>query len=293
MFKMINKYIFPFVLILQAYAFAGVYGTDDRLDFYDIKDERIKELSKSSAALIPKIMLTKQADGNFKINAKTLKQEYNFCDDALFSDQSRVANCSAALVRDDLILTAAHCVDGRGNEIEDYYVVFDYKLTSENAVLNSFAAKDVYEFEKKIYFNYDATMSKSAIDIAIIKLKRKSDRKPIELDYYSQYLRGTPVFALGYPLGIYQKLAPNGNIWESERKNSFRLNLDLFSVNSGSPIFDANTYKIIGVHARGTSLNFDRNSRSCTDWFQADINNDYGEPNKLDFLKPVFESLGL
>jgi hypothetical protein len=46
-------------------------------------------------------------------------------------------------------------------------------------------------------------------------------------------------------------------------------NLDAFSVNSGSPIFNADTHKIIGVHVRGLGSNTSQTEAGCFDWTKA------------------------
>jgi len=271
---------------------ASIFHQDDRKDFYQIQNEQIKKLSRSIPALIKKDKLNKTNMG-YEIKTKTLSSGFNFCDDANFSAEYQLANCSATLISEDLILTAAHCLDKNPNDSfhpSKYIIAFDYK--KENPLNIEFLPKEnVYEIENEmpIYvFDWD-----TMLDIAVLKLKRKvKDREPIKLNLNHHYAISTPLFVLGYPLGVSQKLTDDGVINSSgTQPNSFRHHLDTFSVNSGSGIFDANSLEVIGVHVRGTGQNYKKYGRECNDWYIGDPEKDYGEANMISPLKNEIEGL--
>jgi hypothetical protein len=56
---------------------------------------------------------------------------------------------------------------------------------------------------------------------------------------------------LGHPVGLSQKVASNGFIIENENPVFFKTNLDSFSGNSGSPIFNKKTGLVEGILVRG------------------------------------------
>lgn len=276
------------LFLLPSLALASIFDTDDRLEYYQIKDTKIKEISSSSAALVKKNKMLELPNGDFKMIGIPLEEEFKFCPDANFAKQARNANCSAALVGKDEVLTAAHCFDAlkddQTSSFNSYYVVFDYKNKSDNLVEFIIPKENVYTIKKEKYFNFDRSMHKTTIDLAIIKLDRQVPRVPIKVNTKYEYQQGNEVFVLGYPMGIPLKLTPNGFIDPSPSPNSFRHDLDTFSVNSGSPVFDALSYEIIGVHVRGTGWNYAQYGQECFDWFRAQRGKDYGEANTVHIL---------
>ena len=84
------------------------------------------------------------------------------------------------------------------------------------------------------------------------------------------------------------KLANNAVITQYRAKiNSFKNNLDIFSVNSGSPVFDESTKKIIGVIVRGTNGKSD--DSLCRKWSIADDVKDFTDANTIKVLKQFFQ----
>jgi V8-like Glu-specific endopeptidase len=274
------------LLLVSNITWASIFYNDDRLDFHQISDEKIRDISRSIPALIQKSKL-KQAATGYQISTKTLHQGYKFCSDANFAHEYQLANCSASLIAPDLILTAAHCLDKDPKSDyhpSKYVIVFDYKKTSlENK--DFLPKEDVYEIENEMpffIFNWD-----SMLDVAILKLKRKvTNRRPLKINLNHNYSKSTPLFILGYPLGVSQKLTADSNIISNDAvANSFRHHLDTFSVNSGSAVFDASTNEIIGVHVRGTVGNYQKYGRECNDWRIGNPASDYGEANMLAPIK--------
>ncbi len=277
-------------------AFGGIFGEDDRVDYFEIKDQKIKELTKSTPALVRRNSMKKLANGDFKmIGPKFTGNRFNFCTDAKFSDQPHNANCSAALIDHNKILTAGHCIDkvSTGGDYSsgpsDYYVVFDYKRTSKNTNTYIIPKENVFKVKPKFpYYNFD--FSKHDIDLTILELERSVDvdlRKTLKVNTNYSYRTGNELFIVGYPLGLPLKYAEGGEITKNmqKKKNTFRTDLDIFSVNSGSPVFDKESNEIIGVLVRGTGANYTDYGRSCNDWFKASYGDDFHEANTLEMLK--------
>jgi V8-like Glu-specific endopeptidase len=243
---------------------ASVFNGDDRKDVYEYPLDSYKEISKSIPALIQKSKLVKNGD-KYDIMAKSLKETLSFCSDTPFANEPQLANCSASLIGEDLVLTAAHCLDKEPNSIfhkSKYVIAFDYKKDNNAEELKSLKASDVYEIDSMPLHIFDwGTMH----DVAILKLKRKVvGRKILKMNLKYDYKVGLDLFMIGYPLGISQKLTDEGKIASvNMEKNSFRHHLDTFSVNSGSAIFDTTTQDIVGVLVRGTGANYEKYGREC------------------------------
>lgn len=264
---------------------ASIFDGDDRKDVYDYPLESYKTISRSIPALIQKNKLIKNGD-HYDIKADSLSKLVDFCPDTAFAAEAQLANCSASLIADDLVLTAAHCLEKSPTSPyhkSKYVIAFDYKKDKDASELKSLKAKDTYEIESMPFYIFDWG---SMHDVAILKLKRKVvDRKPLKLNLSYNYAKGLELFMIGYPLGISQKLTDEGQISSVNLKtNSFRHHLDTFSVNSGSAIFDKTSQEIIGVLVRGTGPNWAKYGRECNEW-HTDSETGYAEGNILSSLK--------
>ena len=284
-----------FMTFIMLHSYASIFFGDDRKDFHEIKDPKIIELSSSIPSLIQKHKLVEKEDG-WEVNTNSLASgAYKFCSDANFAQEKLLANCSASLIAPDLVLTAAHCIDkDKPDSIyhtSAYLIVFDYKKTHADEQVSFLPKENVYEIEDEMPL-YEFSWN-NMLNVAILKLKRPvTDRKPIKLNLDHDYATSTALFVLGYPMGISQKLTDESNIVSSGvTQNSFRHYLDTFSVNSGSAIFDKDTYEIIGVHVRGTMGKDPSGRNDCRDWHVGTPGKDYGEANMLSPLKEQIKNL--
>ena len=66
---------------------------------------------------------------------------------------------------------------------------------------------------------------------------------------------------LGYPLGLPMKLTINAGISNNDNFSFFYTSLDSFSGNSGAPVFDLSTHRVIGILVSG-AVDFEFNG-SC------------------------------
>lgn len=277
-------------LFLIPLAEASIFGSDDRLNLYEVQDELIREQAPSVVSLVRQSKLKLSGD-HYKVEAKTLTQAMNFCEDSRFSKELMIANCSGALVAPDLILTAAHCVDDKKPE-EEYYVVFDYIKNSPYQRFDRFSKDQVFKIKEISYADFEFGYGTTWNDIALVRIDKKVDRKILKVDYDSSYRVGTPLYLIGYPLGISQKVVGGESLLSLNiTPNSFRHELDSFSVNSGSPIFDELTGMIIGVHVRGTGLNAVETQANCRDWHIGVSGKDYSEGNTLHLSAPTLRNI--
>ncbi|MCP1381904.1 S1 family peptidase [Runella salmonicolor] len=224
----------------------GIGGhADERNDLYRMKKyipdsyDLFTKVAKSVPALIPKKYINKNSNGSysFKKNINLYWKAYAFCDaNVRFGLQPSCAIGTGFIIKDNLIATAGHCFEGKKST--DFYVVFGYQMLNEDDYNRNLKKEDVYEIE-----SVDLMKSmKDKIDFALIKVKGK-----LSLDKKALVPRTSPIspkeelYTLGYPQGIPLKYANNGRLFSSKPssdKNIFKIKLDLFEGNSGSPILD-------------------------------------------------------
>src|SRR5690606_12775284 len=219
-------------LLISPVAMANIFNGDSRYEPRLRGTSEVIVRARSVPAFVRTSSLSQLPSGDYQANS--WGKMLNFCSDANFSDQPHVANCSASLISDDLILTAAHCIENLGLGCGDYKVVFDFAVGAD---LELFKKENVYECADVVYYNFDQTMQ--ADDLAIVRLNRKvKDRSPILISNSLPKV-GHELSMIGYPLGLPQKADDDGEVTSVDKKNiSFRHNLDTFSCNSGGPIFN-------------------------------------------------------
>lgn len=251
----------------------------------------IQEISTSIAALVRKKNVHFLGNGKVELKGLDYQKDLGFCEEARFvKTQQLIANCSASLIDKDLILTAGHCVDKGGKlNLEEFVAVFDYKISDHDQ--NSFTVDEnsVYQLISAPVFDFDFPGDN---DVATIKLDREvKGRKILEIDYQRITL-GKEIYMLGFPFGLPMKYTDNGFVTKEtgnfgDAKDSFTSDLDSFSVNSGSSVFDKETNKIIGVLVRGTGSNYEYDeTRKCNDWGGLVKPNEYfSEINYVDLIK--------
>ncbi len=89
------------------------------------------------------------------------------------------------------------------------------------------------------------------LDHAVIKLKRPVlDRQYARLRSLGDVRPGDPLVLIGHPSGLPTKLAGDGFVL-GVTQNAFTSNVDAFTINSGSGVFNAVTGEVEGILASG------------------------------------------
>lgn len=259
---------------------AGISGPDNRQETRGrFVSPELRELSYSVPAIVENNMLI-PASGGYRPKGYSL-QEMNYCPGIRFSGQQYLARCSSSLIGEDLVLTAAHCIDEDLKKwCSEYSVVFDYAVGADEKLIRK---ENVYGCKEVLYRKFDDPFGE---DLALIKLERKSERRPIVVSAEVIQVKEN-LTMIGYPMGLPQKAVDDGHVLESgPLKYSFRHNLDTFSSNSGGPVFNS-TGEQVGVLVRGTGPNFsDVPGKKCSDWGK-DSDRDYAEANTLLHLRSL------
>lgn len=231
----------------------GVWGTDERRDFYDIPDENVKRNAAGVAAICTEDGLTGAGHGKTTLNTANYKKAFNLSDIEPFKHQP-VATGSLTtgfLVNEDTIATAAHCVNKR--DVMDYRFVFGYKMLGPFTPVTQAPDSDIYKGKRIIRRIFDP--NGSGADWALVKLDRKvSGRAPLTLSG-TGVSRDQAVYVLGHPCGLPLKYAPGARIRDI-KKAYFSARLDIYCGNSGSPVFNADSHEVVGIVVRGDNKDF-------------------------------------
>lgn len=235
-----------------------IYGEDNRQDVALIADARIQEISKSIAGRVSNMSFNDSDPKNITFGrVESLSWSARVCSDERFASQPTASDCTGFLVAEDLLVTAGHCVmkarrtivNDTSNECSSTSWLFDYKADKEGSLkLESTNSNNLYKCKKIVF----ATLG-GAEDYAIIQLDRKVvGRKPLKLRTSGKINVNQSLFVMGHPSGLPQKYADGAKVFTHEG-SYFSTNLDTFGGNSGSPVFNMETYEVEGILVRGAT----------------------------------------
>ncbi len=231
----------------------GIWGIDNRMDFFQITDNHIRENANCVAAIFLEDNLIKKEKGFSTLKVKNYGKTFNLCDFEPFYSQPISAGrlCSGFLVKDDVIATAGHCADE--NSVAELRIVFGFKMLGLSTPITLIPNENIYKGVKIIHRVYNP--KGKGPDWELIKLDRKVEghppvklsEKPIVLDQ--------PVYILGHPCGLPLKYSSGAQV-RGITDTCFTADLNVYCGNSGSPVFDCKTHEVIGIVVRGDTQDF-------------------------------------
>lgn len=264
---MLAKRTLTFILcVLMSSAYASIHGTkDDRIYSDQHHDQRLKELSYSVAAMIPVL------PDNEELPLSTLIDKKGMCSDQPFAQAPILPTCTGVLVGKDKILTAGHCIRTQ-EECERFAWTFNFR---QEKMGSTFDLKEAESYHcKKLVASEKNYLTH--LDYAIIQLDRPVlDRAPVPRRLRGEIAKDTPLAIIGHPTGLPSIIAGGGKVLDPQVSAvTFTTDLDAFGGNSGSPVFNLQTYELEGILIRG-GTDFDTNWESedlCRKWYRCSEN---------------------
>ncbi len=280
--------IISFSVSAQEFTPKVIYGQDDRVDVYQVNDNALLELARSTAAMIAAEDIPNQARrGWFRPRSKTgivitgpSLESRGICKNERFSQQPSAANCSGFLVSEKLLVTAGHCVRDV-SDCSGYKWVFDYKVESGETSIVKLQKNNIYGCKRIVETVLDP-FSKN--DYAVIELDRSvKDRTPLNLRKEGTVSAGDSLIVIGHPSGLPTKIAAGANV-RSLQGTFFVGNLDTYGGNSGSAVFNAQTLEVEGVLVRGET-DYVAGPDSCRVSYR--VNDDQGRGEDVTYITNI------
>ncbi|OGR69357.1 MAG: hypothetical protein A2179_07500 [Elusimicrobia bacterium GWC2_63_65] len=223
-----------------------IYGSDDRLDIYQVSDARLLKLADSTVGLFNSYDIT-VAGSKAKLATESYAEGYGLCKEEPFYDQVTGAFCSGSLVAPDIIMTAGHCVKSE-DACKDTKFVFGFAVKTKGVMPNEVPASEVYGCSQLIGREQVGT----GADWALIRLDRKvAGHAPLKYNTADTVKNGDPLIVIGHPAGLPTKIAGGATVRDASPKGYYVANLDTYGGNSGSAVFNGRTGVIEGILVRG------------------------------------------
>ncbi len=223
-----------------------IYGSDGRLDLYQVSDERLKRLADSTVALVQNSNLTVGAS-IVTIKGDPFGSAYNLCASEKFQEQSTAAFCSGSLVGPDTIITAGHCIKNQ-MDCNNTSFVFGYAVKSAGIQPTSVPVSEVYKCKSVV----KQVLENTGADYAIVKIDRVvANHAVLQVRQSGEVAVGDPLVVIGHPTGLPTKVTGGGQVRSISNSSYILASVDTYGGNSGSAVFNPNTGFIEGILVRG------------------------------------------
>lgn len=235
----------------------GVYGEDERLDIYELKgkeeEQTLIQNADSVVAVCMACGLMDAGNGISVLKTKRFGKVFSLNEFEPFDQQPVAAGklCTGFLVHRDVIATAAHFASE--DNVTALRFVFGYRMLDPYTAVTQVPHSKIYRGIKIIDRVYDPKGTGS--DWALVKLDRDVEGQHVVELAISEAIGEKGIYVMGHPCGLPLKFGP-GKVVNDSPKAYFSAGLDIYSGNSGSPVFDAGTHKVAGMVVRGDKRDF-------------------------------------
>ena len=246
------------------------YGQDSRTEWYQLSDSKLKEMAASVAIFVHSEQV-KVSGNSITLDGNTLNEmsemgrlvkgtQAPLCAAELFASQPAPGFCTGFLVKEDVIVTAGHCI--QKVPCSDTSIVFGFYMESDNS-LATISRENVYRCEKVIS-QVTPTQDNQYLDYAILKLDRPTGRPTLDYAIEDHLNAQNGVAVIGHPSGLPLKIASDAVVIRNGASEPFFVtNLDTFGSNSGSPVINAATYQVEGILVLGAKDYILSDDQSC------------------------------
>lgn len=223
----------------------AIYGTDDRMELFEIDDSTILEVADSVVALFKSSDINDNGDGTSTLVTSSFASGFNLCSNERFRNQPIGAFCTGFLVAPDLIATAGHCINAQN--VTRRRFVFGFRMQKTGNAQVVIQNSEIYSGDSLLGRQEDGSGS----DWAIVKLDRPvTNHRILPIRRTGRIPNNNSVYVIGHPNGLPAKFAPGANVRDNSPQAFFKANLDTYGGNSGSPVFNEENV-VEGILVRG------------------------------------------
>ena len=223
-----------------------IYGTDNRLDLFQVTDQAILDDADSVVALFDADDIVDNGNGTSTLKTQNFGRARHLCQNEKFREQPTGAFCSGFLVAPDIITTAGHCVNA-GN-VRNIRFVFGFRMIDASTAPNTISNTEIYKGLRLIGHEEEG----DGPDWTLVQLDRPvTNHTSVRIRRTGKIADNQAVHVIGHPVGIPTKFAGGATVRDNDQDAFFVANLDTYGGNSGSPVFNSDTHEVEGILVRG------------------------------------------
>ncbi|SNR16638.1 S1 family peptidase [Tenacibaculum jejuense] len=213
------------------------------LDSSTIWQQKIKKQIESVAMIVEKEKLYMVSENEYELDiSNSLKEIYNLCDNQNFQEQPVVGNGTGFIISEDTMVTANHVFE---RDVDSYVVVFGFEVINESGKIHSRIKDSDIFYPKQVINRFED------LDVVTFNVDRPFKRPKLDWETSSKLKESNEIYMIGNPSGLPTKISLNADIIDNSTLEFFYTSLDSFQGNSGSPIFNLCTNKVIGILVSG------------------------------------------
>ncbi len=220
--------------------------------------------ARATVLLVDRDEMT-EANGLVSLKTERLWSRFGICPPAAgqrpdLPNQPSLGRCSGVFVGSDLVLTAAHCL-GEFEDVDRIRVLSGYETHGGIArVLMLASAVGTVSLAA----SGPQSNLPGAKDWALLRVAGTSAPE-IAVPATTDPLVNAPVYSAGHPLGLPRKIVATGRVLERNADRTYEADLEIFAISSGSPVWSAESNKLVGIALGGLADFETRDDRDCQD----------------------------